>query len=92
MTAIDADHAPRGNFIRRFFQSPHAAHRRSLVKAVSWRLFGSMDTFIIATFISGQAKTGAAIATTELLTKIFLYYLHERGWARIRWGLKDGVN
>ena len=76
------------NFLRRFFQRAHAEHRRSLLKAISWLMVGSMDTFIIATLISGHAKTGAAIASVEMLTKIFLYYLHERGWAHIRWGLK----
>jgi uncharacterized membrane protein len=74
--------------VRSVFQSAHAEHRRSLAKAVSWRLLGSMDTFIIATLISGHAKTGAAIASVEMATKIGLYYLHERGWAHIRWGLK----
>jgi uncharacterized membrane protein len=78
-----------GGLLRRFFQSPHAAHRRSLLKAFSWRVFGSLDTFILATLISGHAKTGAAIAGTEFLTKIVLYYMHERGWAHIRWGLKE---
>ena len=94
MTIADAPAAPetaadsKPNFLRRFFQSAHAEHRRSLMKAVGWRLVGSMDTFVIATIISGHAKTGAAIATVEMATKIGLYYLHERGWAHIRWGLK----
>jgi uncharacterized membrane protein len=94
MTIADAPAIPetgvssRPGLFRRFFQSAHAEHRRSLMKAISWRMFGSLDTFIIATLISGHAKTGAAIATVEMATKIVLYYLHERGWAHIRWGLK----
>ena len=74
--------------LRRFFQPAHAEHRRSLLKAISWRMVGSMDTFVIATLVSGHAKTGATIASVEMLTKIFLYYMHERGWSYIRWGLK----
>ena len=84
----DTGASPRPNFLRRFFQPAHAEHRRSLIKAVSWRIVGSMDTFVIATLISGHAKTGAAIASVEMATKILLYYAHERGWEHIRWGLK----
>src|ERR1051325_3738584 len=55
-------------------------HRRSLVKAVSWRLTGTLDTFIISFIVTGHFKIAGSIAATELLTKIGLYYLHERAW------------
>ena len=57
--------------------------RISFIKAVSWRLLGSIDTFFLATLITGNAFTGLKIGGTELLTKIVLYYLHERAWARL---------
>jgi uncharacterized membrane protein len=60
---------------------------RSIAKSVSWRLFGSIDTFVLSYIISHQVKVGAFIASSEVLTKLALYYLHERGWAHIRWGL-----
>lgn len=63
--------------------SPH----RSLAKAVSWRILGSIDTFVISFLITGEASLGAFIAGTEAFTKIFLYYFHERCWGRINWGL-----
>ncbi|WP_374942582.1 DUF2061 domain-containing protein [Sphingomonas sp.] len=62
------------------------SHPRSFVKAVSWRTIGSIDTFILGMIFSGSAKTAGAIAGTEVFTKIFLFYFHERGWALIRWG------
>jgi uncharacterized membrane protein len=61
-------------------------HHRSLAKAVSWRMTGSIDTFIISYIITGRASLAAPIALTELLTKIALYYFHERAWALVRWG------
>lgn len=61
-------------------------HQRSLAKAVSWRMTGSIDTFIISYIITGRVGLAAPIALTELLTKVGLYYLHERAWALIRWG------
>ena len=62
------------------------AHTRSLVKAVSWRITGSIDTFILSWLITGNVKVAGTISAVEVLTKILLFYTHERIWARIRWG------
>ncbi|HVY35398.1 MAG TPA: DUF2061 domain-containing protein [Caulobacteraceae bacterium] len=62
------------------------AHIRSLIKAVSWRFFGSLDTFVLSLIFTGSAKYAVSIATAEALTKIVLYYLHERAWRRVKWG------
>ncbi len=71
-----------------FSKKAHASPARSLAKTVSWRLLGSIDTFCIAFITTGQVKIGFTIASAEVLTKLVLYYLHERGWAHITWGLK----
>ena len=62
------------------------AHGRSLAKAVSWRITGTVDTFIISFIVTGKATIAGSIAAVELLTKIGLYYFHERIWAVIPWG------
>jgi uncharacterized membrane protein len=62
------------------------AHGRSLAKAVSWRITGTVDTFIISFIITGEVATAGSIAATELVTKICLYYFHERIWTLISWG------
>ena len=62
------------------------SHIRSLIKAVSWRLVGSLDTFMLSLLVTGNAKYAVSIATAEALTKIVLYYIHERVWRRVRWG------
>lgn len=59
-------------------------HRKSLLKAVSWRVLGTLDTFIISYFVTGSAKIGAGIASIEVLTKMVLYYFHERAWSRVK--------
>jgi uncharacterized membrane protein len=61
-------------------------HRRSLAKAVTWRLTGSLDTFVISFILTGHWTLAGSIAVTELLTKIVLYYFHERAWHFIPWG------
>ena len=62
--------------------------RRSLLKTLSWRFFASIDTFLIAWFISGSLTTSSWIAGIEDVTKLFLYYFHERLWNIISWGKK----
>ncbi|MBX9814431.1 MAG: hypothetical protein A4S12_10565 [Proteobacteria bacterium SG_bin5] len=62
------------------------SHPRSFAKAVSWRALGSIDTFVLGLIFSGSMKTAGAIAGTEVITKIFLFYGHERLWALIPWG------
>jgi uncharacterized membrane protein len=59
---------------------------RSFAKAISWRVIGSADTFILSLIFTGSGKYAISIATAEAMTKIVLYYLHERGWRRIKWG------
>ena len=62
---------------------------RSLAKAVTWRVTGTIDTFLISWVITGQALLASGIALTEIMTKIGLYWLHERVWSRIKWGRND---
>ena len=59
---------------------------RSIVKAISWRTLGSIDTFILGLIFTADVKTAGSIAGTEVVTKILLYYFHERLWAVVPWG------
>ena len=53
-------------------------HYRSLVKAISWRTTGTVDTMIVSYLVTGKFKIALTISGVELFTKIFLYYVHER--------------
>ncbi len=64
----------------------HETHSRSVVKAASWRLLGSIDTFLLSWYFTGSPKAAGAIALTEVLTKMVLYYFHERVWSSVHWG------
>jgi uncharacterized membrane protein len=61
-------------------------HYRSLVKAISWRITGSIDTIVVSLLVTHQWKWAMAIGGVEVFTKIFLYYLHERVWNSISIG------
>lgn len=58
--------------------------RRSLLKAVSYRLFGSLFTFIISYALTNNITVAGGISFLDLFGKIFLYYIHERAWNKIR--------
>lgn len=64
-------------------------HGRSIAKAVSWRVTGTADTFVISWIITGSVGLAGGIAVTEVVTKIVLYWLHERVWNRVKWGRDD---
>ncbi len=66
----------------------HEGHSRSLAKAASWRVLGSIDTFLLSWLFTGSPKAAGAIAVTEVLTKMVLYYFHERAWSSINWGIR----
>jgi len=60
--------------------------KRSACKALSWRVLASLDTFLISYLITGKLSWATAIAGIEVLTKMFLYFGHERMWNKIKWG------
>jgi len=62
------------------------SHARSLAKAISWRGTGSVDTFVVTFVITGSVEFAGSVAVVEIMTKIVLYYLHERAWSLIPWG------
>ena len=59
---------------------------RSLTKTIPWRILATSDTFLIAWLITGKWSWAGAIAGIEVITKMFLYYGHERVWDKIKWG------
>ena len=62
---------------------------RSLFKTVTWRCIAAADTFVIGWLITGNLAFAGSIASVEVLTKMGLYYMHERAWARVDWGFKE---
>jgi len=65
-----------------------ASKNRSLVKALTWRLTGTIDTFLLSFIITRKLTIALSISGAELFTKVFLYYAHERVWNKINWGRK----
>tara|TARA_B100000508_G_scaffold141091_1_gene146332 strand:+ start:69529 stop:69912 length:384 start_codon:yes stop_codon:yes gene_type:complete len=78
----------RAWFNLRVFKT-NGAQVRHILKTFTWRFIGTMDTVILAWLISGNAEFGLSIGGLELITKMILYYLHERTWYKIKFGLES---
>lgn len=62
------------------------SHLRSIAKAVSWRIGGSIFTALIAWVLTQEAATATAIGLADMVVKIVAFYVHERLWERIPFG------
>ncbi|MFT5892285.1 MAG: putative membrane protein [Dokdonia sp.] len=59
---------------------------RSVVKALSWRFIGTLDTLIISYILTGELGIATSIASIDFVTKMILYFFHERIWNLVKWG------
>ena len=64
------------------------SRKRHILKAISWRLVGSITTFFVALYLTGDINIGITFGLSDTALKILLYYLHERIWYRTKFGIK----
>ena len=64
------------------------SNKRSVVKTISWRITGSLSTFMISYLILGSFTIASSIAVIQIIANTFLYYVHERIWNKISWETK----
>jgi len=59
---------------------------RSFLKSISWRIVGTLDTILISWLVTGTLEMAFTIGSIEMITKMILYFFHERLWNIIKWG------
>ncbi len=64
-----------------------ASRIRHVLKTITWRLIGTLDTIILSWWVTGDPTIGLTIGGFEVFTKLILYYLHERVWYKTNYGL-----
>jgi uncharacterized membrane protein len=64
------------------------SHKRHVMKTITWRLVGTIDTILIGWIISGNPLIGLKIGSVEIITKMILYYIHERVWYKSNFGVR----
>ena len=68
-----------------------ASKKRSVLKTLSWRTIASLDTFILTWLVTGSPTAGLTVSGLEIVTKMVLYYFHERAWIRNKYGIDKDV-
>jgi len=67
---------------------PQLSRKRHILKTITWRIVGTIDTILLGWLISGDYTIGLSVGGAELVTKMLLYYFHERVWYRLDFGIK----
>lgn len=67
---------------------PEISRKRHILKTITWRVVGTIDTIILSWIISGDPFIGLSIGGAEVITKMGLYYFHERIWYNFDFGVK----
>jgi uncharacterized membrane protein len=57
-----------------------ASFKRHILKTITWRIIGTIDTMMLGWIITGNLKFGLTIGGFEVITKMLLYFIHERVW------------
>lgn len=65
------------------------SNKRHLLKTVTWRILGTIDTMLLAWLITGDPMTGLKIGMAEMVTKMLLYFLHEKAWYNFDFGIEE---
>jgi len=58
-------------------------YKRHIAKTITWRVVGTLDTMLLGWLVTGELKYGLAIGGLELITKMVLYFFHERVWYKL---------
>lgn len=61
--------------------------KRSVLKAISWRLVGTASVLIISLVVTGSFALAGSIAIGQFVINTMLYFFHERIWNKITWGI-----
>jgi uncharacterized membrane protein len=70
------------DFFRSLGHGRHDPRSKSIMKTLTWRVLASTDKLIIAWVLTGNSKVAGSIMSIEIVTKMFLYYVHECTWNR----------
>lgn len=65
----------------------HESHKRSIIKGITWRFIASLTTMTVVFVATGNLALVASVGIIDVTVKVFFYYLHERTWGRVHWGV-----
>jgi len=60
--------------------------KRSMAKAISWRIIGTIAGAAIVVFLTGEFENAGKFIIIDMILKLIFYYGHERAWMMVEWG------
>ena len=65
------------------------SHKRSIVKAITFRIVATLATILVVYLLTGNLILANTIGAIDLVSKLVIYYFHERAWEKVTWGRKE---
>jgi adenylylsulfate kinase len=65
----------------------HETHKRTLAKSITWRVAATIITFVIVIIFTGRMDWAISLSILDMILKFIGYYVHERAWDRVDWGI-----
>lgn len=65
----------------------HESHTRSIIKVITWRIIASVLTMGVVYAVTGSVALMASVGVVDVISKMIFYYIHERTWGNVKWGL-----
>ena len=62
---------------------------RTIIKSITWRIIALCSAFVVTYVITQDVQIASTISVVQQLASTFWYLIHERVWARIRYGIND---
>lgn len=75
--------------IEKITRQAHQELSRAILKTLLYRIFMIFITFIVALIITGQMTQAVSIGIVTNLLKTGTYFIYERVWDRIYWGIQN---
>lgn len=61
--------------------------RRSIAKTITFRIIATITTFVLVLIFTRNIALASSIGLLDLISKLIIYYAHERVWGKIKWGI-----
>ena len=65
------------------------SHKRSLAKTISFRIIATITTAILVLIFTNNFVLASTIGVFDFSSKLIIYYLHERTWNMLSWGINN---
>jgi len=60
--------------------------KRTLAKTITFRIIATITTIVLVLIFTGDYALAGTIGALDVISKLIIYYFHERVWHKVKWG------